>query len=70
MLFKKNDLVNLVSKSTKYRKNRPQKTKEAQNVVFNLKGRIRFLYYFTVPNIFTDNQFKTYLKAEFLFSNK
>jgi hypothetical protein len=36
----------------KTEKNRPQKTKEAQNVVFNLIG---FLYYFTVPNIFTDN---------------
>jgi hypothetical protein len=24
-------------------KNRPQKTKEAQNVVFNLKGRIPFI---------------------------
>ena len=53
MLFKKNDSANLGSKSTKYWKNRPQKTKEAQNVVFNLKGRIP--YYFTVSNIFTDN---------------
>jgi hypothetical protein len=36
------------------KKNRPQKTKEAQNVAFNLKG-IEFLYYFTVSNIYTDN---------------
>jgi hypothetical protein len=46
MLFKKND-----SKSTKYWKYRPQKTKEAQNVVFNLKGRILLLFYrFTVSS--------------------
>jgi hypothetical protein len=38
----------------------PRKRKNAQNVVFNLKGRI--LYYFTMSNIFTDkiqNLFKT-----------
>jgi hypothetical protein len=59
MLFKKNDSANLVSKSTKYCKNRPQKTKEAQNVVFNLKGRIPLLFY-CVKHI--HGQFKTYLK--------
>jgi hypothetical protein len=59
MLFKKNDSANLVSKSTKYWKNRPQKTKEAQNVVFNLKGRIPLLFY-CVKHI--HGQFKTYLK--------
>jgi hypothetical protein len=67
MLFKKNDSANLVSKSTKYWKNRPQKTKEAQNVVFNLKGRIPLLFY-CVKHI--HRQFKTYLKPEFSFSNK
>jgi hypothetical protein len=35
----------LVSKSTKYWKNRHQKTKKARNVVFNLKGRIPLLFY-------------------------
>jgi hypothetical protein len=59
MLFKKNDSANLVSKSTKYWKNRSQKTKEAQNVVFNLKGRILLLFY-CVKHI--HGQFKTYLK--------
>jgi hypothetical protein len=59
MLFKKNDSANLVLKSTKYWKNRPQKTKEAQNVVFNLKGRIPLLFY-CVKHI--HGQFKTYLK--------
>jgi hypothetical protein len=59
MLFKKHDSANLVSKSTKYCKNRPQKTKEAQNVVFNLKGRILLLFY-CVKHI--HGQFKTYLK--------
>jgi hypothetical protein len=39
-------------------KNRPQKTKEAQNVVFNLKGRIPLLFY-CVKHI--HGQFKTYL---------
>jgi hypothetical protein len=39
-------------------KNRPQKTKEAQNVVFNLKGRIPLLFY-CVKHI--HRQFKTYL---------
>jgi hypothetical protein len=67
MLFKKNDSANLFSKSTKYWKNRPQKTKEAQNVVCNLKGRIPLLFY-CVKHI--HGQFKTYLKPEFLFSNK
>jgi hypothetical protein len=44
MLFKNNDSANLpVSKSTKIEKIRPQKTKEGQNVVFNLKGRIPLL---------------------------
>jgi hypothetical protein len=28
---------------------RPQKTKEAQNVVFNLKGRIALLFYSVKP---------------------
>jgi hypothetical protein len=59
MLPKKNDPAKLVSKSTKYWKNRPQKTKEAQNVVFNLKGRIPLLFY-CVKHI--HGQFKTYLK--------
>jgi hypothetical protein len=59
MLFKKNDSANLVSKSTKYWKNRPRKRKKAQNVVFNLKGRISLLYY-CVKHI--HGQFKTYLK--------
>jgi hypothetical protein len=59
MLFKKNDSANLVSKSPKYWKNRPQKTKEAQNVVFNLKGRIPLLFY-CVKHI--HGQFKTSLK--------
>jgi hypothetical protein len=45
----------------------PQKTKEAQNVVFNLKGRIPLLFY-CVKHI--HGQFKTYLKPAFLFSNK
>jgi hypothetical protein len=41
-------------------KNHPQKTKEAQNVVFiNLKGRILLLFY-CVKHIY--GQFKTYLK--------
>jgi hypothetical protein len=40
-------------------KNRPQKTKEAQNVVFNMKGRIPLLFY-CVKHI--HGQFKTYLK--------
>jgi hypothetical protein len=34
-------------------KSRPQKTKEAQNVIFNLKGRIPLLFYSV--NIFADN---------------
>jgi hypothetical protein len=59
MLFKKNDSANVVSKSTKYWKNSPQKTKEAQNVVFNLKSRI-FLLFYCVKHI--HGQFKTYLK--------
>jgi hypothetical protein len=59
MHFKKNVQQNLVSKSTKYRKNRPQKTKEAQNVILNLKGRISLLVY-CVKHI--HGQFKTYLK--------
>jgi hypothetical protein len=60
MLFKKNDSANLASKSTKYWKNRSRKTKEAQNVVFNLKGRIP-LSFFCVKHI--HGQFKTlYLK--------
>jgi hypothetical protein len=33
---------------------RPQKTKEAQNVVFNLKVRIPLLFY-CVKHIFTNN---------------
>jgi hypothetical protein len=37
----------------------PQKRKEAQNVVFNLKGRIPLLFY-CVKHI--HRQFKTYLK--------
>jgi hypothetical protein len=37
----------------------PKKTKEAQNVVFNLKGRIPLLFY-CVKHI--HGQFKTYLK--------
>jgi hypothetical protein len=61
MLFKKNDSANLVSKSTKCWKNRSQKTKEAQNVVFNLKGRIPLLFY-SVKHI--HGQFKTYLKLK------
>jgi hypothetical protein len=40
-------------------KKHPQKTKEAQNVVFNLKGRIPLLFY-CVKHI--HRQFKTYLK--------
>ena len=40
-------------------KTRPQKTKEAQNIVFNLKGRIPLLFY-CVKHI--HGQFKTYLK--------
>jgi hypothetical protein len=39
-------------------KNRPQTTKEVQNVVFNLKGRILLLFYldsFIVLNIVRDN---------------
>ena len=59
MLFKKNDSANLVSKSTKYWKNRPQKTKKAQNVVFNLNGRIPSLFYCVK---YIHGQFKTYLK--------
>jgi hypothetical protein len=59
MLFKKNDSANLVSKSTKYWKNRSQKTKEAKNVVFNLKGRIPLLFY-SVKHI--HGQFKTCFK--------
>jgi hypothetical protein len=46
------------------RKNRPKKTKEAQNVVFNLKASIPLLFY-CVQHI--HGQFKTYLKPEFLF---
>ena len=37
-------------------KNRPQKTKEAQNVAFNMKGRIPLLFY-SVKHI--HGQFKT-----------
>ena len=44
----------------------PRKRKK-QNVVFNLKGRIPLLFY-CVKHI--HGQFKTYLKPEFLFSNK
>jgi hypothetical protein len=40
-------------------KNSTQKTKKAQNVVFNLKGRIPLLFY-CVKHI--HGQFKTYLK--------
>jgi hypothetical protein len=46
-------MIRQISKSTQYRKNRPQKTKEPRYVVFNLKGRIPLL--FTVSNIFTNN---------------
>jgi hypothetical protein len=56
MLLKKNDSENLVSKSTKNWKNHPQKMKEAQNVVFNLKGRVPLLVY-CVKHI--HRQFKT-----------
>jgi hypothetical protein len=42
--------------------NRPQKTKEAQDVVFNLKGRIPLLFY-CVEHI--HRQFKTYLNFVF-----
>jgi hypothetical protein len=42
-------------------KKSPQKTKKAQNVVFNLKGRISLLFY-CVKNI--HGQFKTYLKLQ------
>jgi hypothetical protein len=49
----------LVSKSTKYWKNRPQKTKEAKNAVFNLKSRIPLLFY---CDKYIHEQFKTYLK--------
>ena len=59
MLLKKNDSAYLVSKSTKYFKNRPQKTKKAQNVVFNLKGRIPLLFH-CLKHI--HGQFKSYLK--------
>jgi hypothetical protein len=59
MLFKKNDSANLVSKLTKYWKNRPLKTKEAQHFVSNLKSRIPLLFY-CVKHI--HGQFKTYLK--------
>ena len=53
MLFKKNDSANLVSKSTKsvLKKSSPENEK-AQNVVFNLKGRIPLSFYCV----------KTYLK--------
>jgi hypothetical protein len=61
MFFKKNDSANLVSKSTKYWKNRPQKTKAAQTVVFSLEGRIPVLFY-CVKHI--HGQFKTYLKLQ------
>jgi hypothetical protein len=61
MLFKKTDSANLVSKSNKYWKNRPQKTKKAQNVVFNLKSRVPLLFY-CAKHI--HGQFKTYLKLE------
>jgi hypothetical protein len=40
-------------------KNRPQNTKEAQNVVFNLKGRVPLLFY-CAKHI--HGQFKTYKK--------
>jgi hypothetical protein len=57
-----------IDKSEKIEKNRPhEKTKQAQNVVFNLKGRIPLLFY-CAKHI--HGQFKTYLKPEFLFSNK
>jgi hypothetical protein len=59
MLFKKIGSANLVSKSTKYWKNLPQKAKETQTVVFNLKGRIPLLFY-CVKHI--HGQLKTYLK--------
>jgi hypothetical protein len=59
MLFKKNGSANLISKSIKDWKNRPQKMKEAQNVVFNLKGGIPLLFYCVKH---THGQFKTYLK--------
>jgi hypothetical protein len=48
-----------VSKSTKYWRNRPRKRQKAQNVLFNLKGRISLLYY-CVKHIY--GQFKTYSK--------
>jgi hypothetical protein len=53
LLFKKNDKANLVSKSTKYWKNRPRKRKKHK--MLYLTWKIGFLYYFTVSNIFTDN---------------
>jgi hypothetical protein len=59
--FQKEWLGKFGSKSTKYWKNRFQKTKEAQNVVFNLKGRIPLLSY-SVKHI--HGQFKTYLKLK------
>jgi hypothetical protein len=61
MFFKKNYSANLVSKSRKYWKNRPQKIKETQNAVLNLKGMIPLLFY-CVKHI--HRQCKTYLKLQ------
>jgi hypothetical protein len=49
----------MITNGIKIWKNRPQKTKKAQNVVFNLKGRIPLSFY-CVKHI--HGQFKTYLK--------
>jgi hypothetical protein len=61
MLFKKNDSTNLVVQNRQNfeEKKRPQKTKEAQYFMFDLKGRIPLLLD-CVKHI--HRQFKTYLK--------
>jgi hypothetical protein len=58
----------LVSNQQNIEKNRPQITKEAQNVVFNLKGKIPLLFYYVKH---THRQLKTYLKHRNIhFKNK
>jgi hypothetical protein len=56
MLFKKNDSANFDSKSTKYWKYRPQKTKSRKKLYIYLTWKVRFLYYFLYNIAFVNSK--------------